>query len=515
MLTRPLPRLRRLRSGAWSLVHLRPSPVCWHRDGRLAALIALGDIFEIEAPEIEVVDVPPQSPPPAQRTPNDQELPAPESGVAFRIPILMLEGWETSDGRYWEPGTVGRRDLPQTLMAMRRNPDGGFEGHDAAIINGRIDHAERFDAAEELNRETGQPFGPGVWAWRADGWLIGDTEETASTIRYVRDGVLRGVSVDLAEATYEIDVLELDADGWPVRDRVRFTQSSIAQATLTPSGAFPGAYIELADEAPLTPEQLPAVAAARDTIRLVRTRPLVASAGPAPINPPAGWFTNQRQANPDRHVYLGRNPDGTPTGQVWGYVARWGVPHAAIRRRVYPPRLGAAGYRTFLSGSVLTAEGTEVATGPLSFGGGHCMDLRAGVQAALAHYDNASTAYADVTIGEDEVGIWYAGAMRPSLSREEIETFGRHPLSGDWRGDPGDVRERLCAVLSVNTAGFPMARADSSGGLALVAAGALSLGGRDGAGVDEARVQAAIDRAVAPVLASAARSALARLTRRG
>jgi hypothetical protein len=118
-------------------------------------------------------------------------------------------------------------------------------------------------------------------------------------------------------------------------------------------------------------------------------------------------------------------------------------------------------------------------------------------------------------MGEDEVGIWWAGAMRPELTVEQIETFGRHPLSGDWRGDEGDVRERLCAVLSVNTAGFPMVRADSSGSLAMVAAGALSLGERVDAGVDEERVRAAIDRAVAPVLQSAARSALARLTRRG
>jgi hypothetical protein len=487
-----------------------------HPDGSLAALVAIGDLFEIEAPEIEVVDVPPQQPPPAQRTPADQELPPPTGGVPFRIPILMLEGWETSDGRYWEPGTVGRRDLPQTLMAMRRNPDGGWEGHDAAIINGRIDHAERFDASEEVNRETGQPFGPGVWAWRADGWLITDTEETASTVQYVRDGVLRGVSVDLAEAAYEIDVLELDEDGWPIRDRVRFTQSSIAQATLTPAGAFPGAYIELADEDPLPAEQLPQVAAARDTIRLVRNRPLVASAGPAPLRPPRGWFTNQRQPDPTRHVYLGRDDAGVPTGQAWGYVARWGVPHSAIRsRRVYAPRLGTAGYRTFLSaGSVLTAEGEEVATGILTHGGGHA-DLRLGVTAALAHYDDAGTAYCDCVMGEDEVGIWWAGAMRPELTVEQIETFGRHPLSGDWRGDPGDVRERLCAVLSVNTAGFPMARADSSGSLAMVAAGALSLGERTAESVDEARVQAAIDRAVAPVLQSAARSALARLTRRG
>jgi hypothetical protein len=43
----------------------------------------------------------------------------------------------------------------------------------------------------------------------------------------------------------------------------------------------------------------------------------------------------------------------------------------------------------------------------------------------------------------------------------------------------------------------------------------LSLGERVDAGVDEERVRAAIDRAVAPVLQSAARSALARLTRRG
>jgi hypothetical protein len=510
MLTRPLPHLRRLRSGCWALVHLR-SAARWHPDGRLAALVGGGLLFEELFGEVpEVVDVPPQQPPPAQRTPADQELDPPTGGVPFRIPILMLEGWETSDGRYWEPGTVGRRDLPQTLMAMRRNPDGGFTGHDAAIITGRIDHAERFDASAELNRETGQPFGDGVWAWRADGWLITDTEETASTVQYVRDRVLRGVSVDLAEAEAEIDVLELDEEGWPSRERVRFTQSAIAQATLTPFAAFPGAYIELADEEPLPLEAQPPVAAARDAIRLSRTPRLAASAGPAPLLPPRAWFANQHQTDPDRHVYLGRHPDGTPTGQVWGYVARWGVPHTAIRdQRVYAPRLGPAGYRTFHSGSVLTAEGEEVATGVLTHGGGHA-DLRLGVTAALAHYDQTATAYADVVMGEDETGIWHAGAMRPGLSREQIETFGRHPLSGDWRADAGDVRERLLACCSVNTAGFPMARLAASGARALVAAGARSLGGSP-----EDAVQARIDAALAPLRASAARSALARLTRRG
>lgn len=481
----------------------------WGRDGRLRALVATA---------------PPVVAPPAERTPQDQTFPPPEGGVPFVVPVAMLEGWETSDGRFWEPGGVGRRDMPQTLMAMLRNPDGGV-GHDAAVAVGRLDSLERYDASEVLNRETGQPYGPGVFAWRAAGYLAPHADQPGSvaTVQYIKDRVLRGVSVDLAEIEGYAEVLEEDEEGNPEKVRLVATQSSIGQMTVTPFAAFPGAYIELADEEPLTDEEVPPVAepgqAGAASVHRVET--VVASAGVAPILPPEAWFKRQSQLNPSRHVYLGRREDGTPTGQVWGYIAEWGVAHAGILdREVLAPRLGQAGYRSFLSrGSTYTAEGTEVGTGILTFGGGHA-NTALGIMPALAHYDEAGAAYADVVVGEDDFGVWFAGAMRSTLTREEMETFAKHPISGDWRADPGDRDVRLIAACSVNTPGFRIgARSHiaASGVRTLVAAGSSTISARarraEAGGIPAAEVEAMMTRLLQPVLASAARAGLDRLTR--
>lgn len=509
---------------------LRRHSARWAPDGRLAALVATAPVETEEETPAPAEDAEAQAPPPAERTPlDDTDLPDPEGGIRWVMPIFVLEGWETSDGRYIEPGALGRRDLPQTLMAMMRNPDGGW-GHDAAIIAGRIDTMERYDASAVINRETGEPFGEGVWAWRAEGWFTPHPDQPGSeaTVQFVRDRSLRGVSVDLGEFEAEIDVLEEDEDGFPVKARMRITQASIGQATVCPFAAFPGAYIELAEEEePLADAELPTVAASALIAPWGGGRPsgprsLAASGGLAPLAPPRAWFTRQEQPDPSRHVYIGREADGTPTGQVWGYIAQWGVAHAGILdREVFAPRLGLRGYQTFMSqGETMTAEGEAVGTGVLTFGGGHA-NLSYGVMPALAHYDNAGTAYVDCVVGEDEFGLWFAGAFRPDLTREQIETFGRHPVSGDWRANPGDSQVRFVAGLSVNTPGFSIgakAHIAASGARSLVAAGALPLARSarraERGGTDATAVEAAINRALAPVLASAARESLRRLTRR-
>jgi hypothetical protein len=518
--------------------------------GRLLALIATAPAPAPvdpgpDAPAPDAPDDAPQAPPPAERTPQDQTFDPPAGGVPYTIPAVVLEGWETSDGRYITPGSLGRRDMPQTLMAMLRNPDGGFEGHSAAIACGRIDTMERFDASAMVNRETGEPFGPDVWGWKATGYLTPNDDQpgTQATVDYVRDQVLRGVSVDLGEVEADVQVLEEDEDGFPERVRFVVTQGSIAQCTITPFAAFPSAYIVLdegqgADDAGVTPAEPadqpaeepappPVAASALRILEPQHTgrRALVASLATeqetiAPVLPPREWFDRVDVPDPSRHVYLGRRPNGVPTGQVWGYLAQWDVPHAGIlNRTVYAPRLGPDGYRTFTSqGSTMTAEGEEIPTGVLSFGGGHDNDMTHGVVPALAHYDSTSTAYADVVVGEDDFGVWIAGAMRPHLTRQQIEEFGRHPISGDWRANPGDANVRLVAALSVNTPGFPIrgrSHITASGVRVLLAAGSAPLLRRQqrSAGLDEEQIRRLVDERMRPALTSAARAGLARLRR--
>jgi hypothetical protein len=114
--------------------------------------------------------------------------------------------------------------------------------------------------------------------------------------------------------------------------------------------------------------------------------------------------------------------------------------------------------------------------------------------------------------------VWFAGAMRPHLTRQQIEEFGRHPLSGDWRANPGDANVRLVAALSVNTPGFPIrgrSHITASGGRALIAAGSAPLIRRQqrSHGLDEDAVRRLVDERMRPALSSAARAGLTRLRR--
>jgi hypothetical protein len=520
-----------------------PTLVRWTGDGRLAALIATAPVVEDTPDSTPVTDVP-ELPAPADRTPADQELDPPENGVAFTIPVAVLEGYETPDGRFLTAGNGGRRDLPMTLMAMLENPDGGW-GHDGAIAVGRVDTLERFDASAEVNPLTGDPYGPGVFGWKATGWLTPhpDQEGSEAAVQFIRDQVIRGVSVDLDEFEAHEEILEVDEDGWPTKWRLIVDTWSIGQMTVCPFAAFPGATIVLDEETPAEPGTEPAdgavppaaVASAGQpgvlTFRGSACAPcdaaaLTASAAPAeqpdggvaPVYPPAAWFARQEVRNPTRHVYVGRDETGAPTGQVWGYIAEWDVCHTGVGDAcVVAPKLGEAGYRTFHSqGSVYTAEGDDLGVGLLTFGGGHA-NINLGVTPAIAHYDRSGTAYCKVRVGEDERGIWFAGAFKPSITRTQIEDFAAHPLSGDWRADPQDRDVRFVAAVSVNTPGLPIGTRvalTASGSRAILAAGVGRMTSRaQEGGTDPGAVRAEVERLLRPVIASAARTRLRDLTR--
>jgi hypothetical protein len=517
-----------------------PEVVRYDEQGRLRALIATAPVVEEEAtPDTEVTDVP-ELPPPAERTPADQTLDPPEGGVPFTIPVAVLEGYETPDGRFLTAGNGGRRDLPMTLMCMMKNPDGGW-GHDAAIAVGRVDTLERFDASTEINPLTSDPYGPGVFGWRATGWLTPhpDQEGSEAAVQFIRDQVLRGVSVDLDEFQAHEEILAVDEDGWPTDWRIVVDEWSIGQMTVCPFAAFPGATVVLDEEdteevtpAPIAASGQPGVltfhgsgCAPCDAATLTASAAPTAAelSGVAPTYPPAAWFSRQPMHDHpmERHVYVGRNPDGTPTGQVWGRIAWWGACHTGVGDAcVMAPRLGEVGYRSFHTrGSVYTAEGDELGVGILTHGGGHA-NIRLGVTPALAHYDTAGTAFCKVRVGEDDDGVWFAGAFRPQITRDQVEDFAGFPVSGDWRADAGDRDVRFIAAVSVPVPGFqPTARMGlaASGQRALIAAGAgrvkVEPDRAARGGTDHAAVQAAIDRALRPVLASAAHSRLRDLTR--
>ena len=104
---------------------------------------------------------------------------------------------------------------------------------------------------------------------------------------------------------------------------------------------------------------------------------------------------------------------------------------------------------------MLTAEDTLIATGKITMGTGHA-GQKLSSTAAASHYDNTGNAVADVVAGEDMFGIWVSGALRPSVTDEQVRALRASPLSGDWRERGGSLE--LIAALAVNVPGFPIPR---------------------------------------------------------
>mgnify|MGYP001618446762 FL=1 len=124
------------------------------------------------------------------------------------------------------------------------------------------------------------------------------------------------------------------------------------------------------------------------------------------------------------------------------------------------------------------SDGTEAAVGQITVGTSHA-PLSMGAAPAAQHYDHTGWAVADVVVGNDDVGIWVAGAVRPNADAMRVhELRAAGQVSGDWRRIGGQLR--LVGLLAVNVPGFPVpkmrARVASGVQHALVAAGRPSVG---------------------------------------
>jgi hypothetical protein len=170
---------------------------------------------------------------------------------------------------------------------------------------------------------------------------------------------------------------------------------------------------------------------------------LVASA--APLAPPEAWFEDPHLTGPTKMRY-------TEDGRVYGHLAADRTCHIAFNECVAPPR-SARDYAFFKTGTLVTAEGTEVAVGVITMDTGHA-NPRISAAAAMAHYENTGKVVADVTVGHDAYGIWVAGALRPNVTDEQKRALRAASLSGDWRGIQGN--RELIGALAVNIPGFPI-----------------------------------------------------------
>ena len=380
---------------------------------------------------------------------------------------IVFEGELTGDCRFIEPGAL-RWDLPQPLRHVKTD----VGGHENAINVGSITEMERTSSGRIKGR----------------GWLDLGSPEGREAARLVHTGTQDGVSADMDDVSYEIriksDIFEqmiepaeeapepaepetdgegrvTVAEGHPDDEVFVITSARVRGATLVSIPAFIDARIAL---------DLDAEAPAEDT--------LVASA--APEAAPRAWFEDPRLTGPTALRV-------TEDGRVFGHLALWGTCHTGFAGQCVTPPRSAAGYAYFATGAYRTAEGTEVAVGPLTLDTLHA-DKSLSAMDTLAHYENTGAAVAYVAVGEDEHGVWVAGAMRHEATDEQRRALRASPISGDWRRLGGNLE--LVAALAVNTPGFPVPRPSAlvAGGAvqALVAAGSIKPdSGADAAHLDE------------------------------
>jgi hypothetical protein len=384
---------------------------------------------------------------------------------------LAVESKVTGDGREFAAGSLTWRDLPLPLRWNKEDSHGG-EPRTVAVNVGRIDN---------IWREGDLIMGEGV--------LDLSTPDGQTVFNKISGQFLRGVSVD-ADSIKDSDVEVImpegtgdDADEDPLMalfampEKVIYHAGRISAATLCDIPAFAEAYIALLDQdGAVTAGGIPAGVSGHVLIRGVPRRTIdgLVAAGPLATDgwtPPAEWFSNPRLSLPTGITV-------TDDGRVYGHAATWGSCHIGQADVcVQPPREENHPY--YMTGEVKTREGGRVSVGQITVGTGHA-PLNAGAVPATEHYDHTGHAVADVAVGNDDHGIWVAGAIRPGADPELVHALrAAGQVSGDWRRIGSQLR--LVGLLAVNVPGFPVpkmaTRITASGAeganvqMALVAAG--------------------------------------------
>jgi len=183
-----------------------------------------------------------------------------------------------------------------------------------------------------------------------------------------------------------------------------------------------------------------------------------------PLRPPKSWFEN-----PELSAKTALTVE--PNGRVYGHLAAWNECHRDVGMKscVLAPH-SMKDYEPFHLGTVFTAEGDTVRVGKIVMDTRHA-GINLGYRAAAIHYDDTGDEVAVVRAGEDEFGVWVAGAVVPEADERKVAKLRRSPLSGDWRAVDGNLE--LTAALAVNVPAFPVYSMDGDDRLALVAAGTV------------------------------------------
>lgn len=375
---------------------------------------------------------------------------------------LFVEGLRTSDGRAAQMGAGQWRDLP---LPIRWCPE-DVGAHGMAVVVGSIDKIsiveKQFNGQSynlilaEGSFDLGAGEGSPGWEAARQVQLQGGTRFVSADVECLESEL---IFVDSSSTGDDDDLWDLlFGDGGECY--TLWTSYRLAAATIVSIPAFPQCVIAPASVPLPTVDPMEPVAVEQPA------PPMLIASGNIPVSPPRSWFAKDESMAPGTNLRM------TDDGRVFGYLAPWKQDHIAKPQGpnviVNPPH-SLSGYAYFMTGGVDTAEGEYVNTGVLTMGScGHANIREKNYRAVIDHYDGGPGAVqaADVVVGEDDYGIWAAGAARPGITEEQRREFNALCPSGDWRKVGRGLE--MVACLQVPVPGFPVTSVTASGGVRFI-----------------------------------------------
>lgn len=294
-------------------------------------------------------------------------------------------------------------DLPITLYAQTENS----QGHDDAFICGSIN---------DIWVDGTNVYGKGYFS---------NSEEGQNALLLVKEGALRGISVDIRDGDLEIvestDTGEVSID---------WVTAKIGAATLVAMPAFEGAEIQVLDG-----------------------KNLKASVGPHKY--PKAMFSRIKFDKAQR-INISDN------GEISGHIVQWGIAHRGFSNKtvvLYPTKTK---LRDFNIGRANFAEGGTTPAGILTSDGLHApeelpgantnhkraMAVQAFVTSEESRLEDVRCQFAQVFAWEDEFGIAIHGSLLPDVTVAQATRALAGCSSIDYRND------LFMGAHFVNTCGY-------------------------------------------------------------
>lgn len=214
-----------------------------------------------------------------------------------------------------------------------------------------------------------------------------------------------------------------------------------------------------------------------------------------PLEPPVEWFAPPTEMPKDAGCIV------EPNGRVYGYLCHWNAVLMDGGKDRWTAPKSKHSYAFAHTGDTVCEDGTTIKTANLGGDAGHATKGQS-IEDIQKFYENTQTQLARVRYGEDENGVWFAGACWPTITDLDIAKMRASARSGHWAviGDWKDIRSgrqgyELVGACMVNIPGLKYARADRC------ASGVLTLNpchmAASGADHDGAMVALFLDQATA------------------